>query len=116
MVLTDFQNLGAGHLASVDRLMIALAKSFADQLELDTDPGQMWDADLGPGINLERYLRRGVFKQITTPIVWGLDEVDRLFTCDFGSESLVSSGRGTTSALLTPMDRGRSLPRHCICD
>src|SRR5262245_25193716 len=66
--------------------MLALAKSFPDQLDLDVYPNQIWDADLSPGVNLERYLRRGVLQQITAPIVWGLDEVDRLFTCDFGSE------------------------------
>src|SRR5262245_11536188 len=86
VVLTDFQNLSAAYLESIEKLMLALAKSFADQLDLDVYPDQIWDADLSPGINLERYLRRGVLQQIAAPIVWGLDEVDRLFTCDFGSE------------------------------
>jgi hypothetical protein len=36
--------------------------------------------------NFEQYLRREVLPSVMTPIVWGLDEVDRLFTCDFGSE------------------------------
>src|SRR5499426_2608238 len=86
VVLTDFQNLSAAYLESIEKLMLALAKSFADQLDLDVYPNQIWDADLSPGVNLERYLRRGVLQQTAAPIVWGLDEVDRLFTCDFGSE------------------------------
>src|SRR5262245_2723582 len=86
VVLTDFQNLSAAYLESIEKLMLALAKSFADQLDLDIYPNQIWDADLSPGVNLERYLRRVVLQQITTPIVWGMDEVDRLFTFDFGSE------------------------------
>ncbi len=86
VVLTDFQNLSAAYLESIEKLMLALAKSFPDQLDLDVYPNQIWDADLSPGVNLERYLRRGVLQQTTAPIVWGLDEVDRLFTCDFGSE------------------------------
>jgi serine/threonine protein kinase len=86
VVLTDFQNLSAAYLESIEKLMLALAKSFADQLDLDFYPNQIWDADLSPGVNLERYLRRGVLQQIAAPIVWGLDEVDRLFTSDFGSE------------------------------
>jgi hypothetical protein len=86
VVLTDFQNLSAAYLESIEKLMLVLAKSFADQLDLDFYPNQIWDADLSPGINLERYLRRGVLQQTAAPIVWGLDEVDRLFTCDFGSE------------------------------
>src|SRR5262245_31675649 len=86
VVLTDFQNLSANYLESIEKLMLALAKSFADQLDLDIYPNQIWDADLSPGVNLERYLRRGVLQQIASPMVWGLDEVDRLFSCDFGSE------------------------------
>jgi hypothetical protein len=30
-----------------------------------------------------------VLAKVSSPIVWGLDEVDRLFTCDFGSEVFV---------------------------
>jgi hypothetical protein len=37
-------------------------------------------------MNLERYLRREVLGSFDAPLVWGLDEVDRLFTCPFGSE------------------------------
>jgi serine/threonine protein kinase len=86
VVLTDFQNFSAAYLESIEKLILVLAKSFADQLDLDVYPNQIWDADLSPGINLERYLRRGVLQQTASPIAWGLDEVDRLFTCDFGSE------------------------------
>jgi AAA domain-containing protein len=31
-------------------------------------------------------VQREVLDKIPAPIVWGLDEVDRLFHCDFGSE------------------------------
>jgi hypothetical protein len=86
VVPTDFQNLSAAYLESIEKLMLALAKSFADQLDLDFYPNQIWDADLSPGVNLERYLRRGVLQQTAASIVWGLDEVDRLFTFAFGSE------------------------------
>jgi len=86
VVLTDFQALTAASLASVEKLILMLAESFADQLGLDVFPSQMWNPNLSPGINFERYLRREVLTKVSSPIVWGLDEVDRLFTCDFGSE------------------------------
>ena len=63
VVLTDFQSHSAAYLESIEKLMLVLAKSFADQLDLDFYPNQIWDADLSPGINLERYLRRGVLQQ-----------------------------------------------------
>src|SRR5207248_2614532 len=39
----------------------------------------------GPNLNFRRFLRREVLGRIEEPLVWGLDDVDRLFHCDFGS-------------------------------
>jgi len=86
VALTDFQHLNASHLVSVEAFFLMLAKSIADQLELAVLPNQVWDAELSPGMNFTRYLRREVLGQSSAPLVWGLDEVDRLFTCAFGSE------------------------------
>ena len=86
VVLTDFQNLSAVDLESVEKLLRSCADSFADQLDLEVFPGAVWKADRSPGINFEQYLRRQVLTGASSAIVWALDEVDRLFTCDFGSE------------------------------
>lgn len=86
VALTDFQLLNASHLASVELFFRLLAKSLAEQLELNVSPDKVWDGDLGPSMNFTRYVRRAVLGQTLTPLVWGLDEVDRLFTCDFGNE------------------------------
>lgn len=86
VVVTDFQNLSAEDFAAAEKLFLTLAESIADQLDLETLPNATWNRHLSPGINFERYWRRHIFPAITTPIVWGLDEVDRLFTCPFGSE------------------------------
>lgn len=63
-----------------------LARSLADQLEVTLSPEETWDAELGPSMNFTRYLRRAVLESSDVPLVWGLDEVDRLFACSFGSE------------------------------
>jgi DNA-binding winged helix-turn-helix (wHTH) protein len=86
VILTDFHKLNAAHLESAEKLFLALAESIADQLDLDFLPEQIWSERRGPNMNFERYLRREVLGKILSPIVWGLDEVDRLFTCDYGSE------------------------------
>jgi len=86
VVLTDFQLLNAAHLASVEAFLLLLAKSIAEQLDLAVSPTQVWDADLGASMNFTRYVRREALGQNPAPLVWGLDEVDRLFTCAFGSE------------------------------
>jgi serine/threonine protein kinase len=86
VALTDFQDLSAAYLESIDKLLLTIAESLADQLGLNLLPHRTWNPVFSPGINFERYLRREVFTQIASPVVWALDEADRLFTCDFGSE------------------------------
>lgn len=86
VALTDFQQLNASHLISVESLLRLLAKSLADQLQLAVLPDQLWDADLGPSMNFTRYIRREALGSSELPLVWGLDEVDRLFACSFGNE------------------------------
>jgi serine/threonine protein kinase len=86
VVLTDLQKLNASDLVSAEAFYLALADLIADQIGLDVAPDAVWNARRGPSINFERYIRREALGKISTPLVWGLDEVDRLFTCSFGSE------------------------------
>ena len=86
VVLTDFQKLNASHLASVEAFFRTLGDFLADQLDLDVLTEDAWDKRRSPNTNFERYLRREVLGKFSGHFVWGLDEVDRLFTSDFGSE------------------------------
>jgi class 3 adenylate cyclase len=86
VVLTDFQKLNASHLESVESFFMALAEMLYDQLDLDTDPEEAWNPRRGASINFERYVRREVLKKVEKPLVWAMDEVDRLLTVSFGSE------------------------------
>ncbi len=86
VVLTDFQSLSADFLESPEKLILALAETLADQLDLDAHPSESWNSFMSPGINFERFLRREVLTKIEKQVVWGLDEVDRLFSCSFGSD------------------------------
>ncbi len=86
VVLTDFQKLNAAHLQSADTLFLCLAQAIAEQLDLDVVPEENWNARRGPSMNFERFLRREILGKINGRLLWGMDEVDRLFACDFGSE------------------------------
>jgi len=86
VVLTDFQKLNAAHLQSAESLFLCLAGAIADQLDLDVVPEQSWNARRGPSMNFERFFRREILGKTQDRIVWGMDEVDRLFACSFGSE------------------------------
>jgi DNA-binding SARP family transcriptional activator len=86
VVLTDFQLLCDEQMGSLDQTLFALAETLADELDLSVRPRQVWDADRGPTLSLRRYLRKYVLEAVSGPLVWGLDEVDRLFSCPFGSQ------------------------------
>ncbi len=86
VILTDFQYLNAAYMESVEKFFLMLAELIADQLVLKTFPGELWNPNIGPSANFERYWRRVVLAEYDSPIVWGLDEVDRLFPYDFASE------------------------------
>jgi DNA-binding SARP family transcriptional activator len=86
VVRTDFQKLVAADLESLETLFLTLATSLADQLDLPVLPEDVWNVRRSPSVKLERYVQREVLGQTEAPIIWGLDEVDRLFSCDFGGE------------------------------
>src|ERR1043166_1843945 len=86
VVVTDFQKLNASDLESAEAFFVALGGLIADQLDLDVYPEDVWKPRRAPSVNFERYVRREVLEKVDGPLVWGMDEVDRLFTCPFGSE------------------------------
>jgi|SRR5579884_221062 len=86
VVLTDFQALPASALASSDSLLRTLAADLADGLRLDIMPEDNWNDRRTASRNLERYLGEVALGANLGPVIWAMDEVDRLFTCDFGSE------------------------------
>jgi hypothetical protein len=85
-VSTDLQKFNADNFRTVNHLYLALAESMADQLELVVYPADVWDQRRGPNANFERFMRRAVLGALKGPLVWGMDEVDRLFVTPYGSE------------------------------
>lgn len=86
VVLTDFQKLNASDLESAEHLFLTLAQWIADALDLDVSPDDTWNARRGASVNFERFLRREVLEKTAAPMVWALDEVDRLFGCNYSSD------------------------------
>jgi len=86
VILTDFQKLNSSHLESVDKLFLTLAEAISEQLDLDVSLADTWNPRRGPSMNFERFLRREILGKLSCPLVWGMDEIDRLFSCNFGSE------------------------------
>ena len=86
VLVTDFEQLTPTDLATMDSLCLRLIASLAAQMDLDILPENIWKPLLGPGVNLERFLLKHVIGSSSVPVVWGLDEVDRVFPCPYSGE------------------------------
>ncbi|HEX3046919.1 MAG TPA: AAA-like domain-containing protein, partial [Bacillota bacterium] len=86
VALTDFQKFNAAQLETVESFFIALGEILADQLGLSVYPQDRWDSRRGPNLNFNSYIRREVLGSLNQPLVWAMDEVDRLFNRDYKSE------------------------------
>lgn len=84
VVLTDFQSLNAEALTSIDKLFRCLAEKISNQLDFDFPP-RTWRDTVNPNMNFENYLRREILPN-TDSLVWGLDEVDRLFEFPYSDD------------------------------
>jgi AAA-like domain len=78
--------MNAVELASAEALLLALAQSIVDTLELEASPRERWTPHRGPNANFQRFLERDVLRAVAGPLVWALDEVDCLFGGPFAGE------------------------------
>ena len=83
---TALQLLNSEQLSSADSFLQVVARSIAEQLGRPAGLGAAWDPEDGPNINFRRFMRRIIQEDGEHPLVWVLDDADRLFTCPFGVE------------------------------
>lgn len=85
ILLTDFQLLNQEHLESVDTFYRFLARWLARQAGTGLSVDEVWDPLQGASVNFRDFLLE-LLEGLPGPVVWGLDEVDRLFQCRFHCE------------------------------
>ena len=86
VVITDLQQFNNVELESTDRFLLALGERIANKLNLGVRPRDHWDDCNAPNCNFNDYLHDEVLSPSSDRLVLVFDEVDRLFSCDFGSE------------------------------
>ncbi|MDM8555819.1 AAA-like domain-containing protein [Desulfococcaceae bacterium HSG7] len=86
VVLTDFQKFIDAQLQSLESFFFAVGEMLADQLGVDAHPADDWRSRSAPNVNFERFFRRHILGHSHKPLLWAMDEADRLFHCSFGSE------------------------------
>jgi len=88
VLLTDFQKLIDAQLQSLETFFIALGEMLADQVNSDIYPEDFkkWRPNRAPNLNFDLYFKSEILGKTDQPVLWGIDEADRLFWCDFSSE------------------------------
>lgn len=86
VVRTSLQKLSGEHWASSDTFYRALARSLVEQLKLESDPDDFWNARRGSSENFERYLRQSVLTKVPGRLLWVQDEVDLIFPQPYSTE------------------------------
>jgi hypothetical protein len=75
--LTDFQRLSASEMQSPESFYRAVARMLARQLKLDASLEALWEPQRSANVNFEEYMEDHVLPH-AAPLVWGMDEVDRV--------------------------------------
>ena len=85
IVYTDFQKLNSTQMTSEETFYRLLAATLARQLKFTYDFENEWDAIFGANLNMENFLRE-LLDSVEEPLVWFMDEVDKLFTAPFAGD------------------------------
>lgn len=85
VVQIDLQRFSLDIFLTLEKLLFSLANEITDQLNLEP-PRQSWESDLGPSVNMGRFLERRILEKTNTTVVCGLDELDRLLDRPYAND------------------------------
>ena len=85
VAITDFQKFHTAQMASDETFYRLLAATLARQLKYSYDFASNWDPIFGANLNMENFLR-DLLDASDTPLIWYMDEVDKLFAAPFASD------------------------------
>jgi hypothetical protein len=89
----DFQFVDSEHLHSLDNLMLYIARKLARHFRTLVKPEQFWNGGLGAKDNITDFIEEALLAEASAPILFLLDEVDRLFNSSF-RDDFFSTVRG----------------------
>jgi hypothetical protein len=75
----DFQEADKNIFTSLDKLLRWFCANISEQLQVSSKIDDYWDEDIGSKVSCKIYFQDYLFKEVKTPIVIILNEVNRLF-------------------------------------
>jgi len=85
VAMTDFQKFNTTQMNSDETFYRLLAGTLGRQLKFPFDFANNWDDIFGANLNMENFLR-DLLDSSDEPLVWYMDEVDKLFSAPFASD------------------------------
>jgi class 3 adenylate cyclase len=82
---TDFQKLSSSQMQSEDTFYKLLAATLARQLKFQYDFENEWMDVFGANMNMDNFIR-SLLEDSDDPLVWFMDEADKLFGAPFASD------------------------------
>jgi hypothetical protein len=82
---TDFQKLSTSHFSSDDMFYRLLAATLCRQLKFKYDFEEEWLDVFGANLNLDNFVRT-LIESSELPLVWFIDEADKLFGVSFATD------------------------------
>ena len=82
----DFQLFEQADLKDADLFFRRFCFWLTDALEMEDKLEDYWNSDLGNNRSCSRYMSRYILKELGKPLVLAMDEVDKIFECDFRSD------------------------------
>lgn len=78
-ITVDFQQADSAIFTSLDKFLRWVCTNIARQLEIEPDLDDYWDEDIGSSSSCSIYVKGYLLKQIDSPLVLILNEVNRVF-------------------------------------
>lgn len=83
VVTIDYQRLQSSDFESIDGFYRSLTELVAEQLEVEVPDAQRWSRNANA---VFEGFWTGLIQAVQGPVLWAMDEFDRLFTASFGGE------------------------------
>jgi hypothetical protein len=83
--VTDLQSLNESDFASAEAFYLSVGTWMAQSLDLSRSAADLWNSRLSANLNFQRFVTE-VLRQTEQPIVWVIDEADRLFNRPFATD------------------------------
>ncbi len=85
LVFTDFQKFSGALIENEDSFYKALTALTAQQIDFEYDFDRLWKSVFGASLNMDAFIRAAL-NASPDPIIWFMDEADKLFTAPFASD------------------------------